>query len=67
MSKEPISDALWIKNCQRWRGKALDGDFAHYCNSYDGLPMDETCEEWPCGCNISTLMGWMEKTAGDAV
>jgi hypothetical protein len=35
-----------------WRGVVLTGKYAHWCDEWDGLPIDETCEEWPCGCGI---------------
>ncbi len=42
----------WIVECMKWRGRVLDGDHAHWCEEWDGLPVDETCREWPCGCKI---------------
>lgn len=43
-------DATWAKDCQTWRGELLTGRFQHYCYDWDGLPIDETCLEWPCAC-----------------
>ena len=40
----------WHDGCMKWRGHVLTGHHAHYCFSWDGLPVDETCAEWPCGC-----------------
>ncbi len=40
----------WIRDCVRWRGEVLVGRFAHWCEDWDGLPVDETCSEWPCAC-----------------
>ena len=40
----------WIEDCIRWRGKVLTGKHAHWCFDYDQLPVDETCDEWPCSC-----------------
>ena len=40
----------WESECLKWRGVVLTGERAHYCFDYDGLPVDETCVEWPCGC-----------------
>ena len=31
-----------------WRGYILKGKYAHCCDDWDGLPIDETCLEWPC-------------------
>ena len=38
----------WIEACKRWRGYTLDGLYAHYCYSWDELPVDETTEEYSC-------------------
>ena len=45
-------EAEWAQECLKWRGEVLTGKFAHYCMDWDGLPMDETCEnEWDtCHC-----------------
>lgn len=40
----------WIKDCQHWRRRTLTGRYAHWCFEWDGLPVDETTPEWPCGC-----------------
>lgn len=40
----------WYQDCMHWRGRVLTGKYAHWCNDWDGLPIDETCEEWPCVC-----------------
>lgn len=42
----------WEKDCIRWRGVVLTGQHWHWCFGWDGLPVDETCLEWPCGCLI---------------
>jgi hypothetical protein len=42
--------AAWIKDCLTWRGKVLTGRFRHWCDDWDGLPIDETSLEWPCAC-----------------
>lgn len=50
------ADALseWEEDCLKWRGVILRGQFAHWCFDYDGLPVDETCEEeWPCACDFT--------------
>jgi len=38
----------WRAECLHWRGVVLVGRFAHYCFDFDGLPVDETCEEFDC-------------------
>lgn len=40
----------WVVDCIRYRGRVLVGEHAHYCNDWDGLVIDESCFEWPCGC-----------------
>ena len=42
--------ADWIEACRDYRGRLLSGRFAHWCPAWDGLPVDETCREWPCSC-----------------
>ena len=45
-SQEFMEDSL------RWRGRVLNGVYAHWCLEWDELPIDETCSEWPCGCGF---------------
>ena len=40
----------WKEDCIKWRGKELTGKYVHWCYAWDGLPIDETCPEWPCEC-----------------
>lgn len=40
----------WIVDCKKWRGEVLVGKYRHWCFKWDGLPIDNTCMEWPCGC-----------------
>lgn len=40
----------WIDDCMKWRGEVLTGKYAHWCWDWDGLPIDETTQEWPCAC-----------------
>lgn len=42
--------AEWAEDCAKWRGKTLTGQHAHWCPSWDFLPIDETSMEWPCDC-----------------
>ena len=44
------TDPCWIASSLYWRGKVLTGRFAHWCEDWDGLPIDETTPEWPCAC-----------------
>jgi hypothetical protein len=48
----PPSEA-WIEDSLRWRGKVLTGEYGHWCEDWDYLPIDETCPEWPCPCSMS--------------
>ena len=45
---EALNDVLWAIESVRYRGEVLTGHYAHYCCEWDGLPIDETCIEWPC-------------------
>jgi hypothetical protein len=56
MSIQQPSQA-WIDDCEKWRGRLLTGDYAHWCDDWDGLPIDETTPEWPCAC-ADQLMCW---------
>lgn len=40
----------WIADCMKYRGKILTGIQSHWCADWDDLPIDETCDEWPCAC-----------------
>lgn len=42
----------WETDCMEYRGAVLTGRYAHWCAEWDDLPIDETCEEWPCDCGI---------------
>lgn len=44
--------AQWEADCLHWRGRVLTGEHAHWCNEWDGLPIDETTPEWPCCCSF---------------
>jgi hypothetical protein len=62
--------AQWVEDCDKWRGQLLTGDYAHWCDDWDGLPMDETCPEWPCACADSmtrwrlSIEHWQTPTCG---
>ncbi len=46
---EEISE--FDQDCQHHYGKILTGKYKHYCNEFDGLPIDETCIEFAyCLC-----------------
>jgi hypothetical protein len=47
---KPVMTNAWIADCRKWRGKVLTGTYRHWCQEWDGLPVDETTMEWPCGC-----------------
>ena len=48
----------FIEDSLRYRGRALRGVYAHWCPDWDFLPMDESCVEWPCGCDFKE---WKDK------
>jgi hypothetical protein len=56
MSDSPRFHPDWEPDCLKWRGVVLTGKYAHWCMEYDELPVDETCFEWPCGCQE-----WLDK------
>lgn len=47
------NQAAWDADCRHWHGRVLTGRYKHWCAEWDGLPIDDTCPEWPCGCAIS--------------
>ncbi len=50
--------AEWIRDCLHWRGRILIGKYAHWCQGWDGLPIDETTtNEWPCECAAELMRG----------
>jgi len=42
-SISPTSD--WDADCIEWHGRVLTGPRAHWCGSFDDLPIDDTCGE----------------------
>lgn len=48
----PDSVAAWEQDCHHWRRQLLTGIHSHWCQDWDGLPVDETCPEWPCTCAL---------------
>jgi hypothetical protein len=47
---------VWRDDCLEWRGRILEGRYAHWCPEWDDLPVDETCDEWPCDCGIQEIV-----------
>lgn len=45
-----MSAPTWNSDCLRWRGRKLTGRLAHYCDDWDGLPVDETTPHELCCC-----------------
>ena len=45
-----VDNPHWVRDCLMWRGKVLTGGSRHWCDEWDSLPIDDTCLEWPCGC-----------------
>ena len=57
MSKDAdrYNSKTWESDCERWRGKVLTGKFCHLCCDWDGLPVDETTDEFmTCECFTQT-------------
>lgn len=59
--------------CLKYRGRVLTGRYAHCCDAWDELPIDETTDEWPCPCEdtIKELdalgeWDWKEETRASA-
>jgi hypothetical protein len=50
----------WKRDSRHWRGRVLTGRYCHWCDDWDGLPIDETTPEWPCAC-ASDLIAALEK------
>lgn len=39
------------EDCLHFWGKVLTGKYKHFCDEWDGLPIDETCTEFKyCLC-----------------
>jgi len=36
----------WEEGCMQYRGVLLRGKHGHWCEEWDGLPVDENCDEW---------------------
>lgn len=41
----------------KWRGRKWLGPDAHWCNDWDGLPVDALTPEYDCCCEPKTLLG----------
>lgn len=35
----------WEDDCMEWHGRVLTGKFQHWCDDWDYLPIDTSCEE----------------------
>lgn len=40
------------RDSMKWHGVVLTGKFAHWCNDWDFLPIDETCDEFTSCCDV---------------
>ncbi len=52
----------FIEDCLHWRNRVLTGVYAHWCPDWDELPIDETCNEWPCNCGFQE---WVDNGGKD--
>jgi hypothetical protein len=57
--QQPMPD--WKADCLKWRGHELTGQYAHWCPDWDGLPVDDTCPEFPCACFAPQAKRWFFK------
>lgn len=55
---EPSQD--FIEDCMKYRGRLLTGKYRHWCPDWDFLPIDETCPEFPCGCEKFIEENWLK-------
>jgi len=47
----------WEEECKKWHGRELTGLRRHYCSEWDGLPVDETCDEFSvCICDLESVV-----------
>ena len=54
----------WKRDCMHWVGRLLTGEHGHWCEDWDGLPVDETCPEWPCGCVVTGYPDGIDRRNG---
>jgi len=52
MTEDRLPEILseWYQDCLQCQGQILKGRYSHWCYDWDGLPVDETCEEFKHGC-----------------
>lgn len=49
----PVEQMQWEIDCVGFHGEVLQGEFSHYCEEWDSLPIDETCQEFEaCTCQF---------------
>ena len=60
-----LNELYWAQDSLKWRGTVLKGRFCHWCYDWDGLPIDETCIEWPCNCYNHGTLDNLGQTAED--
>lgn len=53
----------WIVDCIRWRKQRLNGWYAHWCDDWDGLPVDCTTPElYSCVSSMSfRIVKWANR------
>ena len=47
----------WNTDCMKWWKRRLTGEKSHWCNDWDGLPIDETCKDEIACCTCT----WEER------
>lgn len=52
-----MSSQQWKEDSLMWRGKVLGGPDAHWCNDWDGLPINAFDVEYSCCYEKKTVLG----------
>ena len=43
----------WNTDCMKWWKRRLTGKRSHWCDDWDGLPIDETCKDEIACCTCT--------------
>lgn len=63
MGERPTANQEFEQASQRYHGRILKGQYAHWCEDWDGLPIDETCVEF-CVCTCYDFAAVADIQAG---
>lgn len=51
MAERLSANQEFERDSKKWHGRILRGQYAHWCDDWDDLPIDETCMEFTaCTC-----------------